>query len=238
MSLISRRLIDSSPALSSLSASKRRARAGKGSVLKRLAVAAAAFAVATIGYDVSAQQGHGQGQQGTPPTYNPYPPGILPSDLDSEIARVLREGQVIFNRARDAWHAQGPITFSDTQGVGNPPTIEGNGYQAVQTLGKLLNYDQNMSPFKNEFCSFCHLPYAAFSGPIPSVNLTMVAYPGSARFRANKRTAQRFTYAPLFAVLQYNTTQGLFFGGEFWDARSTGYLLDSPDAEQIAPRRT
>ena len=25
------------------------------------------------------------------PVYNPYPPGILPSDLNSELARVLRE---------------------------------------------------------------------------------------------------------------------------------------------------
>jgi cytochrome c peroxidase len=246
MSLLSRRLIDSSPALSFLSASKRRARAGKGSVLKRSAAVAAAFAAATFGYHVSAQQTTtstpttGMFQPGTPfqpaplpfPIYNPYPPGILPADLDAEIGRVLREGQGIFNRALEASRALGPITFSDTQGVGNPPTIEGNGYQAVQTLGKLLNYDQNMSPFKNEFCSFCHLPYAAFSGPIPSVNLTMIAYPGSARFRAGKRSAQRYTYAPLFAVLNYNQTQGLFFGGEFWDARATGYLLQSPDAEQ------
>ena len=29
----------------------------------------------------------------TVPAYNPYPPGILPSDLDSEIARVRREVQ-------------------------------------------------------------------------------------------------------------------------------------------------
>jgi len=26
-----------------------------------------------------------------PPIYNPYPQGILPSDIDSEIARVIRE---------------------------------------------------------------------------------------------------------------------------------------------------
>ena len=26
-----------------------------------------------------------------PPPYNPYPPGILPFDIDSEIARVQRE---------------------------------------------------------------------------------------------------------------------------------------------------
>src|SRR5438270_7434464 len=89
-----------------------------------------------------------------------------------------------------------------------------------------------MSPFKNEFCGFCHMPYTGFSGPIPSVNLTMIAYPGSARFRAGKRTAQRYTYSPRFPVLQFNETQGLFFGGNFWDARSTGYLLQSPDAEQ------
>jgi cytochrome c peroxidase len=76
------------------------------------------------------------------------------------------------------------------------------------------------------------MPYAGFSGPIPSVNLTMIAYPGSYQYRAGKRTAQRYTYSPDFPVLEYNTTQGAFFGGNFWDARSTGFLLQSPDAEQ------
>ena len=61
------------------------------------------------------------------------------------------------------------------------------------------------------------MPYAGFSGPIPSVNLTMIAYPGSVEFRAGKRTAQRYTYAPFFPILNYNETQGLFFGGNFWD---------------------
>jgi len=76
------------------------------------------------------------------------------------------------------------------------------------------------------------MPYVAFSGPIPSVNLTMVAYPGTVHFRAGKRTAQRYTYSPFFPVLQFNEEQGLFFGGNFWDSRSTGYKLSSPDAEQ------
>ncbi|TMA07639.1 MAG: hypothetical protein E6J86_19530, partial [Deltaproteobacteria bacterium] len=105
-------------------------------------------------------------------------------------------------------------------------------YAAVRTLGKLMNFDENMSPFRNEACASCHMPYAAYSGPIPSVNLTMVAYPGSFRFRAGKRTAQRYTYSPRFPVLQFNETQQLFFGGNFWDGRSTGYLLQSADAEQ------
>ena len=42
----------------------------------------------------------------------------------------------------------------------------------------------------------------------------------------------RYTYAPFFPELQYNQSQGLFFGGEFWDGRATGYKLQSPDAEQ------
>jgi hypothetical protein len=61
-----------------------------------------------------------------PPVYNPYPPGILPPDLDAEISRVR------------------------------------------------------------------------------SVNLTIVAYPGTFHFRAGKRAAQRYTYAPQFPVLHFN----------------------------------
>jgi cytochrome c peroxidase len=76
------------------------------------------------------------------------------------------------------------------------------------------------------------MPYAGFSGPIPSVNLTMIAYPGTVRFRAGKRTAQRYTYSPFFPVLQFNEVQQLFFGGNFWDSRATGFLIRNPDAEQ------
>jgi cytochrome c peroxidase len=101
-----------------------------------------------------------------------------------------------------------------------------------RTLGGLLQYDSNMSPFKNFACASCHMPYAGFSGPIPSVNLTMVAYPGSYAYRAAKRTAQRYTYSHTFPDLNYNTTQGAFFGGNFWDSRATGYKLQAPDAEQ------
>ena len=115
---------------------------------------------------------------------------------------------------------------------GQPLTLQNTGTEAIETLGELMNYDQNISPNKNEACSFCHMPYAAFSGPIPSVNLTMIAYPGTIHVRAGKRTAQRYTYSPFFAVLQYNQVQGLFFGGNFFDSRSSGYLLRNPDAEQ------
>jgi cytochrome c peroxidase len=160
--------------------------------------------------------------------YNPFPSGILPANLDSEISRVRREVQTVFGRYFAEWQALTPTPHYS----GNPPILIPNGYQAQRILGGLLNFDENISPFRNRACSFCHMPYVAFSGPIPSVNLTMIAYPGSFQYRAAKRTAQRYTYSHTFPVLNFDTTQGLFFGGNFWDSRATGLKLQSPDAEQ------
>jgi len=47
-----------------------------------------------------------------PPIYNPYPPGILPADLNSETARVLREIDVIERRAIARWRALPPPTVT------------------------------------------------------------------------------------------------------------------------------
>src|SRR6266481_7775991 len=169
----------------------------------------------------------GKPHQQLPPDYNPYPPGILPSNLNSEIARVLREVDFIEGRALARWRALPPPTLT-----GQPPTLQGTGTEAIETLGELMNYDKNISPNKNSACASCHMPCAAFSGPIPSVNLTMIAYPGTDHFRAGKRSAQRYPYAPFFPVLQFNEVQQSFFGGNFWDSRATGYLLRNPDAHQ------
>jgi cytochrome c peroxidase len=165
----------------------------------------------------------------TPPPqiYDPYPPGILPDDLNAEIARVLREIDVNEERAIQRWHSLPPPIVT-----GQPPILQNTGTESIETLGQLMQYDKNISPNRNQACASCHMPYVAFSGPIPSVNLTMIAYPGTVHFRAGKRTAQRYTYSPFFPVLQYNEVQGLFFGGNFWDSRATGYLLRNPDAEQ------
>jgi len=164
--------------------------------------------------------------------YNPYPSGILPPDLDSETARVLREIDVIEGRAIQRWQALPlPTRFGVRPGP-NPPVLKDTGTESIETLGELMLFDKNMSPGRNEACTSCHMPYAGWSGPIPSVNLTMIAYPGTVHYRAGKRTAQRHTYAPFFPVLQFNQEQQLFFGGNFWDSRATGYRLRNPDAEQ------
>src|ERR1700757_4813173 len=187
-------------------------------------------AVAQSGSDQNISNPEDQNQQDAHSKggiYNPSPPGILPPDLNPELERVLRDIRVVEKRALARWRTMTPPTLT-----GQPPILQGTGTEAVETLGELMNYDQNISPNRNIACASCHMPYVAFSGPIPSVNLTMIAYPGTVHFRAGKRTAQRYTYAPFFPVLQYNQVQGLFFGGNFWDSRSTGYLLRNPDAEQ------
>src|ERR1700732_2283608 len=175
--------------------------------------------------------------QGDPPSrpYNPYPPlpgsvppTVLPPDLQSELLRVRREVQTIFGRYFAEWQALTPMpTYA-----GNPPILVPNGYEAQRILGGLLNFDESISVFQNTACAACHMPYAAFGGPIPSENLTTAAYVGSFRDRAAKRTPQRYPYSHTFPVLNFDTTQELFFGGNFWDGRATGYKLQTPDAEQ------
>ena len=159
--------------------------------------------------------------------YSPYPPGILPTDLVSEIERVRREVKSAYDRAMAEWKIMDPPKRD-----GNPLVLGSTGYQAVNLLGELLNYDESISVDGNQACAFCHMPYTGFSGPSPSVNLTMTAYPGSSHFRSTDRTPMRYTYAPLSQVLHYNATQGDFYGGNFWDGRATGLLLQNPNAEQ------
>src|SRR6184192_2908380 len=187
-------------------------------IISVVVLCAVALCMSLTGRKVSAQSAS---------VYNPYPPGILPSNLSSEVARVLAEVDFIEARAIARWQALTPPTLT-----GQPPILQNTGTEAVETLGELMNYGRNIAPERNQACASCHMPYVAFSGPIPSVNLTMIAYPGTAHFRAGKRSAQRYPYAPFFPVLQYNQEQGLFFGGNFWDSRATGYLLRNPDAQQ------
>jgi cytochrome c peroxidase len=199
--------------------------------MKRINLVSTSAICAAVASSLFVSSGAGQqGQTSSPPSsnaYDPYPPDILPSDLPSEIERVRHEVRSIFKNTLAQWQASPPPVST-----GNPPILQGTGYQAVEILGKLMNFDEKMSPFKDEACAFCHMPYTGFSGPIPSVNLTVIAYPGTEHFRAAKRTAQRYTYSPTYPVLEYNAEQQLFFGGNFWDGRATGYLLRSPDAEQ------
>jgi cytochrome c peroxidase len=90
--------------------------------------------------------------------------------LDSEVQRVRHEIDFIENEALGQWHALPSPTLA-----GNPVTAQGTGARAMQILGKLELFDETLSVNRNMACSFCHMPYVGFSGPIPSVNLGLVA---------------------------------------------------------------
>jgi cytochrome c peroxidase len=145
-------------------------------------------------------------------------PGLIPSGLDQEIKRVEGEIDQIEQQSIADWHALA-IT---------PATR----MSQMRLLGKLLLFDKNLSVHRNEACSFCHMPYTDFTGPISILNLTTVSYPGSVRHRFGHRKPQSYTYAPFYPALLYNQTQQDFYGGNFWDLRATGYKLQNPAAEQ------
>ena len=101
------------------------------------------------------------------PAYSPYPVGLIPKDLDAETDRVNHEIEDLEQEAMSQWRS-----------------LQKNGGTAmrqVQLLGKIEMYDKNLSVNRNEACAFCHMPYTGFSGPISSLNATVVAYPGSAQ---------------------------------------------------------
>ena len=88
---------------------------------------AAGLALVTLSHAASTEQ---QAQcpnteiLGNPPVYFPYPPGLIPSDLCSEVKRVQREVDVIFKGALAEWRALPPPTprgsATNTAGNGLP----------------------------------------------------------------------------------------------------------------------
>ncbi|MEA2625657.1 MAG: cytochrome c peroxidase [Candidatus Binatota bacterium] len=185
------------------------------------ACAAAVVAIIVGSSALAAQDDKSEKEDKTPPqppVYDPYPPDLLPSDLQSEIDRVNAEIDRIFQETR-----------AQAQAL---PINSGTAMRQVQLLGKLELFDKNLSVNRNEACTFCHMPYTGFSGPISSLNATTVAYPGSVRFRFGKRKPQGYTYSPYYPALEFNETQQDFYGGNFWDLRATGVKLQNPDSEQ------
>jgi cytochrome c peroxidase len=141
--------------------------------------------------------------------------GQMPVGFDQEVARVVTEVDRI---------------EADTLRKMNQITLDREGQ--IHTLGKLLLFDKQLSVNQNEACSFCHTPETGFTGPIQSLNLSTVSYPGSVRTRFSNRKPQSYMYATYAPVLHYNALLGDFVGGNFWDMRASGYRLQSPSAEQ------
>jgi cytochrome c peroxidase len=152
--------------------------------------------------------------KGMPPKSNP-PEKASPTDLDQELRAV---------------EARVDRIEADALARVNSKSLDA--YQQVTLLGKLLLFDKQLSVNRNMACSSCHMPETGFTGPISSVNLTTVSYPGSVRARHGDRKPQSYGYATFAPVLHYDQLKKDFVGGNFWDMRATGIRLQSPTAEQ------
>src|ERR1700676_4515707 len=103
-------------------------------------------------------------------------------------------------------------------------------FHQVETLGKLEIFDPNLSVANNLACSYCHDPMAGYANGSSILSIyTGGANPGSVAINAPaaypnariaKRNPQSYNYSPYFPPLQFNPTQGDFYGGNFWDARA------------------
>ena len=169
-------------------------------------------------------QHRGQGRPAS--AYDPYPPGLLPSNLNSEIARVLRESDVIEGRALARWHALEPPTLT-----GQPPVLQNAGTETIETLGELMNYDKKISPIKNESCAFaiCHTPALA-DRSLGQPDNDRVSWNGS--FPAAKRTAQRYTYRTIIPRPRNTIRSRACFRRELLGLTRYRIFLRVPDAEQ------
>src|SRR5262245_63058710 len=128
---------------------------------------------------------------------NDAPRKPTPSVLEEEIKRVEAEIDKIF-----------AYTLAQLPSI---PGDAGSRMKRVQTLGKLILYDKQLSVNKNQACAFCHMPDVDFTGPISILNKTTVAYPGSVRDpsgdpkrpRYGHRKPQSYTYPAYYPTLQY-----------------------------------
>jgi cytochrome c peroxidase len=102
----------------------------------------------------------------------------------------------------------------------------------LETLGKHLFFDENLSTPPGQSCATCHAPEVGFSGPISQINAHGAVYPGAVAVRFGNRRPPTAAYGGESPVLFYDAVEELIIGGMFWDGRATGATLGDPLAEQ------
>ena len=89
-----------------------------------------------------------------------------------------------------------------------------------EQLGQLLYFDKDLSINKNQACASCHAPNA-FVDPANAANpVDNVVSLGSDPSLNGGRNAPSAGYAAFSPFFHWDTVQGLYVGGQFWDGRS------------------
>jgi len=101
----------------------------------------------------------------------------------------------------------------------------------IEQLGKKIFFDKISSPDWMA-CANCHAPDVGFVGPTPGINKKGSVYFGAVPQRFGNRKPPSSAYATLSPLFNYDDVEELFFGGNFWDGRATGWKLGNPAADQ------
>jgi cytochrome c peroxidase len=101
----------------------------------------------------------------------------------------------------------------------------------MEQLGRELFFDKLSSP-DSMSCADCHAASVGFTGSIPGINRRGAVYRGAVPQRFGNRKPPAASYATLSPLFDYEPLEQLFFGGNFWDGRATGWRLGNPAADQ------
>ncbi|WP_136797335.1 cytochrome-c peroxidase [Desulfosediminicola ganghwensis] len=98
----------------------------------------------------------------------------------------------------------------------------------TEELGRFLYFDTNLSEPAGQSCASCHDPDFGFVDPDSNLPVSEGVIPGLFGGRNSPSSAYAM-YAPM---LYFDEVEGLWIGGQFWDARATGEVLGDPLADQ------
>ncbi len=110
--------------------------------------------------------------------------------------------------------------------------VNGGPLSPLEALGKKLFFDKSLSNPPGQACAACHAPEVGFTGPKAVINITTVVYPGAVPIRFGNRKPPTAAYGGGSPSLRFDTGEGMWVGGMFWDGRATGGTLGDPLAEQ------
>jgi cytochrome c peroxidase len=98
----------------------------------------------------------------------------------------------------------------------------------IEQLGSFLYFDENLSEPFGQSCASCHEPSVGFDDPDSHLPVSEGVIAGLFGTRNSPASAYAM-YAP---SLHFDSDEGLWIGGQFWDGRATGDELGDPLADQ------
>lgn len=109
-----------------------------------------------------------------------------------------------------------------------------DGLTPMQTLGKSVFFDGNLSANGVESCAFCHEPGMGFTSPHAKFNEAGAVVEGAVPGSFGNRKPPSMAYASEIPVLHHIEDDGdiTFVGGAFLDGRATGGKLGTATADQ------